>query len=104
MCYYMSYLPLYHLVLFIEIDFYVLLHELSPIICELKRDLYGIKCVLRIFLTNMVAYCRRKKNLTLCKHRFPCNTLTHSTNENLLNIKRKCDPEVSYPLSYVRYH
>jgi hypothetical protein len=70
MCYYMSYLPLYHLVLFIEIDFYVLLHELSPIIplvlfieidfyvllhelsaiiCELKRALYGIKCVLRIF-------------------------------------------------------
>ena len=32
MCYYMNYLPLYHLVLFIEIDFYVLLHELSPII------------------------------------------------------------------------
>jgi hypothetical protein len=32
MCYYMSYLSLYHLVLFIEIDFYVLLHELSPII------------------------------------------------------------------------
>ena len=31
-CYYMSYLPLYHLVLFIETDFYVLLHELSPII------------------------------------------------------------------------
>jgi hypothetical protein len=25
-------------------------------------------------------------------------------NEDLLNIKRKCDPEVSYPLSYVRYH
>ena len=41
---------------------------------------------------------------TLCKHRFQCNTLTHSTNEDLLNIKRKCDPEVSYPLSYVRYH
>ena len=34
----------------------------------------------------------------------PCNTLTHSTNEDLLNIKRKGDPEVSYPLSYVRYH
>jgi hypothetical protein len=31
-------------------------------------------------------------------------TLTHSTNEDLLNIKRKGDPEVSYPLSYVRYH
>jgi hypothetical protein len=31
----------------------------------------------------------------LCKHRFPCNTLTHSTNEDLLNIKRKCDPEVN---------
>ena len=34
----------------------------------------------------------------------PCNTLTHSTNEDLLNIKRKGDHEVSYPLSYVRYH
>jgi hypothetical protein len=45
-----------------------------------------------------------KKNLTLCKHRFPCNTLTHSINEDLLNIKRKGDPEVSYPFSYVRYH
>jgi hypothetical protein len=45
----------------------------------------------------------QKKNSTLCKH-VPCNTLTHSTNENLLNIKRKGDPEVSYPLSYVRYH
>ena len=39
----------------------------------------------------------------LCKH-VPCNTLTHSTNEDLLNIKRKGDPEVLYPLSYVRYH
>jgi hypothetical protein len=25
-------------------------------------------------------YCQRKNNSTLCKHRFPCNTLTHSTN------------------------
>ena len=33
---------------------------------------------------------------TPCKHRFPGNTLTHSTNEDLLNIKRKGDPEVSY--------
>ena len=40
----------------------------------------------------------------LCKHRFPCSTLTHSINEDLLNIKRKGDPEVPYPLSYVRYH
>ena len=30
--------------------------------------------------------------------------MTHSTNEYLLNIKRQGDPEVSYPLSYVRYH
>jgi hypothetical protein len=29
------------------------------------------------------------------QHRFPCNTLTHSINEDLLNIKRKGDPEVS---------
>jgi hypothetical protein len=44
------------------------------------------------------------KNIsTYCKH-VPCNTLTHSTNEDLLNIKRKGYPEVSYPLSYVRYH
>jgi hypothetical protein len=49
-------------------------------------------------------YYRRKKNSMLCKHRFPCNTLTHSINEDHLNIKRKGDPEVSYPLSYVRYH
>jgi hypothetical protein len=48
-------------------------------------------------------YWRIKKKLTLCKH-VPCNTITHSTNEDLLNIKRKGDPEVSYPLSYVRYH
>jgi hypothetical protein len=50
-----------------------------------------------------VRYCWIKILLTLCKH-VPCNTLTHSTNEDLLNIKYKCDPEVSYPLSYVRYH
>ena len=25
-------------------------------------------------------------------------TLTHSTNEDLRNIERICDPEVSYPL------
>ena len=55
-------------------------------------------------LTIMAAYIlTNKKKSTLCKH-VPCNTLTHSTNEDLLNIKRKGDPEVSYPLSYVRYH
>ena len=44
-------------------------------------------------------YWRIKKNSTLCKH-VPCNTLTDSTIEDLLNIKRKGDPEVSY----VWYH
>jgi hypothetical protein len=44
-------------------------------------------------------YWRIKIFSTLCKH-VPCNTLTHSTNEDLLNIKRKGDPEVSY----VWYH
>jgi hypothetical protein len=34
----------------------------------------------------------KKINLTHCKH-VPCNTLTHSTNEDLLNIKRKGDPK-----------
>ena len=43
------------------------------------------------------------KNLTHYKH-VPCNTLTHSTNEDLLNIKRKGDPEVLYPHSYIWYH
>ena len=33
-----------------------------------------------------------KKKLTHCKH-VPCSTLTHSTNEDLLNIKRKGDPK-----------
>jgi hypothetical protein len=46
-----------------------------------------------------IVYWRIKKISTLCKH-VPCNTLTHSTTEDLLNIKRKGDPEVSY----VRYH
>ena len=38
-----------------------------------------------------------KKKSTLCKH-VPCNALTHSTNEDLLNIKRKGDPK-SHTLS-----
>ena len=37
-----------------------------------------------------------KKKSTLCKH-VPCNTLTHSTNEDLLNIKRKGDPKFRTP-------
>jgi hypothetical protein len=32
------------------------------------------------------------RGLTHCKH-VPCSTLTHSTNEDLLNIKRKGDPK-----------
>ena len=34
-----------------------------------------------------------------CKH-VPCNTLTHSTNEDLLNIKRKCDASNSKNKTY----
>ena len=33
-----------------------------------------------------------KKNSAHCKH-VPCNTLTHSTNEDLFNIKCKGDPK-----------
>jgi hypothetical protein len=33
-----------------------------------------------------------KKKSTHCKH-VPCNALTHSTYEDLLNIKRKGDPK-----------
>jgi hypothetical protein len=57
-------------------------------ICECQRALYGIKCVLRIFDKHGCTYWWIKKKLTLCRH-VPCNTLTHSTNEDLLNIKRK---------------
>jgi hypothetical protein len=74
------------------------------LICEHERALYGIKCVLRIFLQTSFTWLNivtNKKKSTLCKHWF---RVTHSTNEDLLNIKRKGDPEVSYPLSYVRYH
>ena len=73
-------------------------------LCERQWALYGIQCVLRIFWQTWLYILTKKgKKLTLCKH-VPCNTLTHSTNEDLLNIKRKGDPEVLYPLSYVRYH
>ena len=58
---------------------------------------------LGFFDKHCCTYWRIQKISTLCKH-VPCNTLTHSTNEDLLNIKRKGDPEVSYPLSYVQYH
>ena len=47
----------------------------------------------------MAEHIVEEKKFYVCKHRFPGNTLTHSTNEDLLNIKRKGDPEVSYPLS-----
>jgi hypothetical protein len=60
-----------------------------------KRALYGNQCVPRISLTNLIF-----SNLHIliyiclfsahCKH-VPCNTLTDSTNEDLLNIKRKGD-------------
>jgi hypothetical protein len=63
------------------------------IICERRRALYGIKCVLRIFCqTRLHILIIIKKKLTHCKQ-VPCNTLTHSTNEDLLNIKCKGDPK-----------
>ena len=71
--------------------------------CLLKNPKYTFYTI-RARLNMAEHTVEEKKNSTLCKHRFPCNTLTHSTNEDLLNIKRKGDPEVSYPLSYVRYH
>ena len=75
------------------------------LICERQRALYGIKCVLRIFLQTWLHILMNKKKSTLCiLLHVLCNTLTHSTNEDLLNIKRKGDPGVSNPLSYVRYH
>ena len=72
-------------------------------ICERKRALDGIQCVLRIFWQTWLHKLMNKTISTLCKY-VTCNTLTHSTNEDLLNIERKGDPEVLYPLSYVRYY
>ena len=51
-----------------------------------KQALYGLKCVPRIFFTYWWIYFFSAH----CKH-VPCNTLTHSTNEDLLNIKRTGD-------------
>jgi hypothetical protein len=82
--------------------FQILLNSLvNRLLCERQWALYGIKCVLRIFWQIwLCTYWRIKKNWRFI------NTfrVTHSTNEDLLNIKRKGDPEVLYPLSYVRYH
>jgi hypothetical protein len=60
-----------------------------------KRALYGKQCVPRMSLTNLIF-----SNLHIlmdiclfpahCKH-VPSNTLTDSTNEDLLSIKRKGD-------------
>ena len=62
------------------------------LLCERQQALYGIKCVLRIFWQTWLHILTDKKNSAHCKH-VPCSTLTHSTNEDLLNIKRKGDPK-----------
>ena len=77
---------------------------LGKVICERQRALYGIKCVLRIIWQTWLYILTNKNICDALQTPVPCSTLTHSTNEDLLNIKRKGDPEVSYPLSYVRYH
>ena len=67
--------------------------DCGKLICERQRVLYGIKCVLRIFCqTWLHILVDKKKESTHCKH-VPCNTPTHSTNRDLLNIKRKGDPK-----------
>jgi hypothetical protein len=62
------------------------------ILCERQRALYGLKCVLTIFWQTWLHILMDKQNSTHCKH-VPCNTLTHSTNEDLLNIERRGDPK-----------
>ena len=62
------------------------------VICERQWALYGIKCVRMIFDKHGCTYWWIKKNSAHC-NRVPCNTLTHSTNEDLLSIKRKGDPK-----------
>ena len=65
------------------------------ILCEHQRALYGIKCVyLGFFNKHGYTYWWIIFFSMLCKH-VPCSTLTHSTNEDLLNMKRKGDPKSS---------
>ena len=58
----------------------------SLFICERQRALYGIKCVLRIFWQTLLHILIHIIFPAHCKH-VQCNTLTHSTNEDLLNIR-----------------
>ena len=62
-----------------------------------KRALYGSKCVPVDFL-NMASHTDGFFFSAHCKH-VPCNTFTHSTNEDLLNIKCKGDAK-SWTLSH----
>jgi hypothetical protein len=76
----------------IKQDFHFTTLKRFKILCERQRALYGIKCVLRIFWQTWLHILMDKKHSTHCKH-VPCSSLTHSTNEDLLNIKRKGDPK-----------
>jgi hypothetical protein len=57
--------------------------------CEISKVNFR-ECVLMIFWQTWLHILMNKKQSAHCKH-VPCNTLTHSTNEDLLNIKRKGD-------------
>ena len=59
-----------------------------PIICE-RSELFMVKNVYLGFSSHGFTYWWIFFSAH-CKH-VPCNTLTHSTNEDLLNIKCKCD-------------
>jgi hypothetical protein len=60
----------------------------NQLLCERQRALYGIKCVLRIFWQTWLHILMDiKKNLYIVN----TSRVTHSTNEELLNIKRKGD-------------
>jgi hypothetical protein len=62
-----------------------------------------LQCIKFFFSHQYVQPCL-SKNPKYTFYTIKSSLMLHSTNEDLLNIKRKGDPEVLYPLSYVRYH
>jgi hypothetical protein len=60
------------------------------ILCDRQRALYGKKYVPMIFLTNMASH---TDGYIFILHIVITFSVTHSTNEDLLNIKRKDDPK-----------
>jgi hypothetical protein len=68
-------------------------YTLHYILYAIVSELFMVQNVyLGFFDKHGCTYWWIKKNSAHCEH-VPCSTITHSTNEDLLNIKRKGDPK-----------